>query len=505
MSIINSRNHPLFLYYFLFMVTVSFCDSAGLEPEKIVQPLVKPAFRFSFELIDFETIRFRLRSRSIKNAFPPFSDMRIVILGVAAGNKRERMAISGFSYLDLGMAGPYFTAGPVSICGLLREADNPLGYSPWSGVRSEHSGLKLNGGFPFSAFANRDAGYQSLRHGISYGIFPNLIDIYAYRKGSIFNGNSPLHLGSIIGLSGKFFDARAEILTALTVPLVSEDYAEEWYLDKVLFPGGKLIHLGSRLSFKFGSVKDDKKGDLKVSYSLIGSGGTLIEPGFLNEVFTSWETSLWRLGFFGGSCTEGYRDTEGITDGSMLSMNTSFQILPSKTGSLSLDYKGLLKYPGFGQGKFFVGEEYIASKISWTIFPLLRGATMSWMEGRKELSYSDNGKVLETDSLKTGFLYNADRAGKNSKISIGASYNILESTLGFTYYSGGSEFAVNILNAFSKNLCFNVLYSGSLRFEKYRLYWKVKTDTINCSFFKAGNIFDFITLYVGWATRDQPK
>ena len=460
MNTVNRKKHLPFVLFLIFItVEYGFCD--GSEPNGITDTPLK----LVFELRNFESIRFRLSGSSIKTDFPFLSSLRIVILGITANNKSAEIEVLGFNYLDLGISGSYFKIGPVYICGLLREIGNPLGYSPWSDVRMEDSELRLNGSFPPYTFSNESRGYLNINHGISYSIFPNVTDIYAYRKGRLLNGTSPLHLGVVtrldilpeVSINGRIFEGKAEILSALTEPFALEDYSEEWYQDNVPFPGEKLLHLGSRLSFTCSPVKDrpdlgssEGGGKLSVYYSLIGLSGTLIKPGFLTEGFASWETDALKLGFFSGYRAEDYRDTKGKANRNMLSINASLQLLPLETGGLSLDYKGLLKYPDFMQGEFTEGEEDISSKISWLLFPCLKNRTVVSIEGEKRLSYSDDGKVLESNGLTAAFLYSRGHAEKDKKMSIGADFNIIENTFVFRYYTGGNKITVNILNPFSK-------------------------------------------------------
>lgn len=524
MNITHSRKHLI-----VILIIISVALEFGFCGDSMDTPL-----ELSFELRDLESVRFRLSGSSIETVLPQLSNMRLVLLGITANIRSpEQQAETGirelgFNYLDLGIAGPYFKIGPVYICGLLREIDNPLGYSPWSDVRVEYTGLKLNGSFPLQASSNRGSGYLNIRHGISYSIFPDTADIYAYRKGRLINGGSPLHLGIItrleilpeVSFGGKDLEGKAEILSALTEPFTLKDYqmkeadsAEEWYPDDLIFPGGKLLHLGSRFSFTCDSLKDTQgmgafAGGEKLSiyYSLIGSNGTLIKPGFLSEGFASWETITGKLGFFGGYRSEDYRDTNGGANRNMYRINANLQLFPLKTGELTLDYEGLLKYPGFAQGEFIEGEEKISSNISWLLFPGFKGRTIVSIGGEKRLSYSKDGRTLENNGLTAAFLYSSEHTEKDEKSGIGINFDILENTFGFKYYTGGNKVVVNVSNPFSKYFSFNALYSAYFYSAKYRFHWAVKTKALNGTAreairFKTRDIFSYLTVSLGWETR----
>jgi hypothetical protein len=187
--------------------------------------------------------------------------------------------------LEAGFSSPLFLAGPVRCTGLLREAANPLGFSPGSGVFREPTGLRLD--------VSPDGPAE---HGLRLAPVPGRLALFAWESrepAPRMGGALALEPGDGARLEGFFLVSR---------PPESEE-PEEWFPSRRGYPGGGLLHLGGSIGCA------GRRADLSACFLL--SAGERVASGGLLRLDLVLRRGPLSLELLGGACTREYRRIDG--------------------------------------------------------------------------------------------------------------------------------------------------------------------------------------------------
>ncbi len=185
-------------------------------------------------------------------------------------------------YSSFGFSFPWITVGPLTVKGLLREINNPLGYSALSNVFKEYIDINLNGSFT-------DPG----KNGLLIEIIPDVIGIYQYNSSEISKFGGFLSYKNDLSVELLFSASRPE----------KEAVPDSWYLDAPVFPGGMLFHNAYRLAFKVPSLFASLSGCI--------SSGELVKQGYFTNIDFIVKTDFMELAGLAGFSSDSYFNPDG--------------------------------------------------------------------------------------------------------------------------------------------------------------------------------------------------
>ena len=185
-------------------------------------------------------------------------------------------------YNSFGFSFPWLTAGPITVKGLIREINNPLGYSAVSSVFKEYVDIKLNSSFT-------DPG----KSGLLMEIIPDAVGIYQYKSSEISK------FGCFLSYKN---DLRAELLFSASLP-EKETVPDSWYLDDPVFPGGMIFHNACRLAFKLPLMFASISGCI--------SSGELVRQGYFTNINLILKTDFIELAGLAGFSSNSYFNPDG--------------------------------------------------------------------------------------------------------------------------------------------------------------------------------------------------
>lgn len=400
----------------------------------------------------------------------------------------------------LGFSSPWFIIGPVNRYGLLREIYNPLGYSPASDVYAEKTGFKLNGSFSYSQY-----------QGLVLNPLPSYISFYLINTENNldqllrpdtwqFTRLSAWQFGGLLNLELMellFID----FLISTSETEIKNDY-EEWFSKIPVFPGARILNLAQKIGIL---------GDFyKLIITNVISVGELVGPGNFSYALLGFNCDYMESKFFGGVCTDNYLSPEFKYNKNWLGCGFYTLLTPVKWFDLSVEYKRDVEHKEILPTPFLsgTGKLNVCTLLKYDVDKnLLMG-----QEGEFEYTcyYKKDGVINQVRQMDFEIFWQNDF----SKYLLLMGFNQekakeIETVMGLEIAYIFDVFKFNLILKRIENHIES--YSGRLEFilkpdENYNMFLNIYTlKPIGFSgelwqAFKQ-NIFDFLTLSLGWEAR----
>jgi hypothetical protein len=247
--------------------------------------------------------------------------------GAAAVNGAWRQSLVG------GFSLPWIRVGSLVPAGILREAENPLGYSAASDVFMQHAGLFL------------DASKTGAPPGILCMPVPDLFGLFCV---SCRDG------GPQYGCFARFepiesFGLEGFAMLSAPPPTV---VGEEWLCSSGPFPGGALIVSAVKLFCHLPA--------LSLSGTVGNSCAQMAPAGWFYHVSFQAERGGVHAALFLGECDGTYRTADGSPTSEAGKISGSFGFA-APDGSADFSYSLAVDQPGFAPGPFLCSAERIAA------------------------------------------------------------------------------------------------------------------------------------------------
>jgi hypothetical protein len=222
--------------------------------------------------------------------------------------------------LALGASLPWLRLGPLLTRGMLRLVSDPLGFSAWSGVFDERTGLVLDGAL------------QTTRPGVLFMPAPEYGGVFCRpgsRGGTEYGAFGRLPLGAAA--------VECAVLASRPEPAAAHD---EWFMTRSPFPGGDLTHVAARI------VLDSPALDL--SYAAGASSARFAAPGAFSTLWIRGRLPEIEGALLLSGATPGYRAPDGgcTPDASRLSATARLGRDRGR-GSIEAGFSFTTAEPGF--------------------------------------------------------------------------------------------------------------------------------------------------------------
>jgi hypothetical protein len=188
----------------------------------------------------------------------------------------------------VGFSSPLFTAGPISLRGVLAQLYNPLAHGPASDVFSEPPDLSLNIDLDVAA-----------RRGAQLSLIPghwSLLCMYERQIGSQFGSAIAIPVGRSLNLT---------LTGLLSSPPDRLEQEGTWYAGGFPFPGGLITHMAGSLTWEHDP--------LRLTLVAAASAGRLVRPGTFFTFDMSLSAALADLSLLFGFCSPRFFTPEGDT------------------------------------------------------------------------------------------------------------------------------------------------------------------------------------------------
>ncbi|GEM_PF-6479854 len=400
----------------------------------------------------------------------------LLLIGSAGDQEAEGVEwIAGISSL-------FFSGGPVSTRGMLREIESPFGYSVSSDLWNECSGLNLDG-----SVTNK---YR--KSGFIISPLPDIFSLYLYRKtysdfpvsysGMIFRYPERFPLSNVL---------TGELLVTYNILVPEKHYFDYdgWYPDLPMIAGDDVSHLALLLKTALAG-----KGLFLRFMSCISGSGT-IEPGWLIHALLRYMGETLEIGMFSGIKSNYYIDLEGKSSTEWMKLELVLRYFPVESFSIGCDYVRGLKFPGYPAGDFLEGKEKVSISNKVEILKVIRVDFLV----EKVFDYYADGGIKEDNSFD---------------ISLGYEGDILKAKMEVDGISGKLELSSSLRGDMFK--LFHYTWKSNLALEEqglsldssFTLKWGIKYDfhiTIDFdseSFAGFDALSKALRLEVGWQTKE---
>jgi len=275
------------------------------------------------------------------------------------------------AFPTLALSLPWLVFGPVAGAGLLREASNPLGFSPGSDVFVERTGVCLDGSLPAG-----DPGLLCMPVPEVLGFFylPCANDARACGCFASIQASPGLRVEGFLSCS----ESR------------SEPSGEEWFRSRPADPGGPMTSTGVRLRVDFSG--------LSLGATFGGSFSERAPPGSFLLLHGAWQGNGLFAEALLGRTDATYREPGGETSkrGSAFSCSAGIEG-PARTVKVS--YAICVDQPGFAPRPFLASGEVMGIMLEQA---LLAAAGLSLeAEAEKRISRDSSGNRQETGRCST--------------------------------------------------------------------------------------------------------
>jgi hypothetical protein len=289
-------------------------------------------------------------------------------LGVRGGiNHEDRRFFWGWRSKPgppvLGFSSPWVHAGPLSPAGLLREANNPLGFSPQSDVFFERTGLPL------------DRSLEGTRSGLLFMPIPDVLGFYVAPS----RLGVPAHgcFASVLSRNGS----GVEGFLSISRP-DPEELGDDWFAGSAPFPGGELLVAGSRVRVSF------------PGFSCIATAGTSrgerVPPGAFWHLRAAAFTTGAYATFLAGGSSSTYRSPRGEAFKESALFATAAGIT-GPPGSLQLRYSLLIDHPGFAPRPFQADRQSFDAGIEAVLMHAAGFDASLKLKGEKRIARDERG------------------------------------------------------------------------------------------------------------------
>jgi hypothetical protein len=268
----------------------------------------------------------------------------------------------------LALSSPWLIFGPVSPMGLLREASNPLGFSPRSDVFVERTGLLLDGSLPPGS-----PGFLCMPLPDVFGLF------------CLPCARGALAYGCFVNIQPAA-ECRAECFLTLTESR-PESLGEEWFSASPANPGGVVMVTGARLLLDFPG--------LSLGMTFGGSQSERSPPGSFCHLRGSWHGDGLFAEAILGSADRTYRRPGGMGSEGVSALSGSVGIEQS-SGSAKISYSLSFAQPGFAPRPLRASREVMGIALEQD-FAAAAGLDLSCRaEAEKRMTRVPSGDRQET-------------------------------------------------------------------------------------------------------------
>jgi hypothetical protein len=187
--------------------------------------------------------------------------------------------------VSAGFVLPWICMSPLSPAGLLRETENPLGFSVGSGVFREASGIEPDGSLD-----------SMKKFGLMIAPIPERVFLFMTQ-----GPDDVPHAGFLAGFwgeSGAGFDAAIEMAEPRSCGLV-----DDWFFDSLPWPGGPVAHAACRAGFRSPLFSVQMSGCV--------SGSQTAPPGGFIHAYSAAGAEGWGIDAFFGIASREYRTLKG--------------------------------------------------------------------------------------------------------------------------------------------------------------------------------------------------
>lgn len=184
-----------------------------------------------------------------------------------------------------GFSSPFFTFGPVSRFGLLRELFNPLGFSPGSSAFFEKTQLSLNGAFQ-----------PDSRRGVVWEPLPEHLGLFMFHS-----DNRPVKGGALFCLPlGEELRLEGTLMTSM--PEDELDF-EQWFAKRAPFSGGSLVHAAGKLGID--------RSHHYLNFTTAACSGDRVAPGLFTHLSGGADFGAVLIDLLLGLSTASFIDPDG--------------------------------------------------------------------------------------------------------------------------------------------------------------------------------------------------
>jgi hypothetical protein len=267
---------------------------------------------------------------------------------------------------------PWMRLGPLRATGVMREASDPLGFTAWSGVFRERTGLAVKSSLPAG-----EQGFLCMPIPDDLGLF------------CVPLPEGGLEYGCFCSLPPRG-GVSAEGFISLSRPEASEP-GEEWYCTMPAFPGGSLLDAAARLLLRLPSFV--------IAATAGASSAERAEPGMFGHLCLSTEGRGVSASLLIGGADAAYRTPEGEGVAAMLVLSMLLETARAPC-TARLGYTAEIGHPGFAPMPVLPTRE----TATMTLARILAGGretaaaweTTGSVEARKSISFDTDGCRAET-------------------------------------------------------------------------------------------------------------
>ena len=329
--------------------------------------------------------------------------------GLSHGDVRVYCAWKQTALPAFALSLPWLLFGPVTRTGLLREASNPLGFSPGSDVFAERTGVRLDGSLPAGA-----AGLLCMP-------VPDVLGVFWLP----YDGARAC--GCFVSLP-TFSGFRAEGFLGFSESR-SEDQGEEWFHSRPVDPGGALTAAGVRLGAEFSR--------LSVGATLGGSFSERAPPGSFLLLHGSLRGNDCFAEALLGRTEAAYRglDGGGFDGASAFSVSAGIEG-PARTVKLSHAF--CVDQPGFAPGPRLASRETAGIVLEQHLAGPAGLDIVCRAEAERGISRNAAGNRQKTDRYAAALKGKASRAEAAACVELNEPGGIDLSLTGAFRGTGGS-------------------------------------------------------------------
>ncbi len=268
----------------------------------------------------------------------------------------------------LALSSPWLVFGPLASAGLLREASNPLGFSPGSDVFGERTGARLDGSLPPG-----DPGLLCMPVPDVLGFFylPCSNGARACGCFASLQARSGLRVEGFFGCS----ESRPE------------PSGEEWFRSRPADPGGVMTSTGARLEADFPG--------LSLGATLGGSFSEKASPGSFMLLHGSWHGADLFAEALLGRTDAAYRRPGGEASAAGSAFSGSAGI-EGTAGMVKVSYAVCLDQPGFAPQPCLSSSEVMGILLEQALAVPAGFVVVFRAEAEKRISRDSMGILQET-------------------------------------------------------------------------------------------------------------
>jgi hypothetical protein len=304
---------------------------------------------------------------------------RLILLYQSAFRSPESLAF--------GFSSPWVRFGPLSPAGLLRETENPLGYGPGSGVNDEKTELTVDGSLP-----------PGRRLSLFLAPLPGSLALFSRQS------ESPQIGGLAVLQAGPCLSAEA--LVELSRP-PARRWGEEWFAGVPPFPGGEILHLAGRATWRAPSLV------LSVSACLSECQWAPAGVLFDSQLALGGESLAADL-IFGTASPQyvtmrGTGSREGLVGGARLRIK-------GQDGSAVFRYLLGIGHPEYAWHPFLESRQERGFTFETVLWGSLRDGLALQIGGQSETDFDHEGRATENADCRLAVAWS--RKGEPSSIDV---------------------------------------------------------------------------------------